>query len=61
MTCEKALIQIDLKLPNLLVRFRDVLINYMIQNKELTFEEIVENLRQKSNSQPWPPQKPTSP
>jgi len=41
---EKGLILIDSKLPKLTLRFRETLINSMLENKELTFEKLVERL-----------------
>ncbi len=47
---EKSLILIDSKLPNLLQRFREILINSMLKYKDLTFVELIEKLKQTPTS-----------
>tara|TARA_R110001606_G_C15355695_1_gene647995 strand:+ start:120 stop:1838 length:1719 start_codon:yes stop_codon:yes gene_type:complete len=43
---EKGLILIDSKLPNLTLRFRETLMNSILKNKELSFVQLIEKLRE---------------
>jgi len=46
---EKALIKIDMKLPNLIKRFRNVLFDGIKKHKELNFTELIEQLKKDAN------------